>query len=198
MWKSKRKNSGFTLVEMVIAMMLLSLIALSASIAIRIGLKSYDKAGSFLKKMKSKDLNALLIFEQLKLASNYRWKGRTYPLFEGSSDKIIFMSRKSILNPAKPGFFKIKYEERDGKLWVSEEQIFDPSDVNREIKKDAVPLLENLDSIHFKYFNSRNWSDSWYKRKLPDAIYMEIKWEEEREIKMLIPIVIGKTFKVKQ
>jgi len=198
MWKSKSKNKGFTLIEIVIAIVLLSLIALSASIAIRIGLKSYEKTRTTFEKTKSKEINTLFLFEQIKLTSDYRWKGKIYNLFEGSRDKIIFISKKSILNPSKYGFFKVRYEEDEGKLWVSEEQIFDPSDVNREIKEEPTPFIKDVLSVQFRFFDGKNWNDSWYSKQLPQAIYVNIEWKNKKNTEMIIPIVIDRTLEISQ
>ncbi len=180
---------------MIIAILLLSLIALSASVAIRIGLKSYEKAGAAFKNLKSKTLNTVFLFDQLKLTCKYKWKGENYSLFEGENDELLFISKKSILNPSRYGFFKVKYKIEENKLLVSEEQILDPSEVNREFKKEATVFIKNFRSLSFKYYDGKNWNDTWHHSNLPEAIYLEINWNLDKKTQMIIPILIDRNLR---
>ena len=193
------RSKGFTLLEAVIAVFLLSLIALVCGMALRVGVTTYEKTQKYASKFESQTINYYRLFEQLKHTCPYKAeRGGRYDFFKGESDRVGFITSLSLTQPGIPGFFRVEYSYEDGKLWVREMRILDTSYLYKDWEdEDKRELLSGLQGLTFQYFDGKDWQDEWRKIGLPKAIKVKIE-SEKVQFSFIVPFVIGEQFAFKR
>lgn len=80
------------------------------------------------------------------------------------------------------GLFEViyKFNKNEGVLYLNQEQFVGVT--KKTVKKQWIPIAENIHSLELKFFDGRLWSNKWiYKerQKLPDAVEINIAFEDQ-------------------
>ncbi len=190
----KQPAAGFTLVETVIAVMLFSVMAISAYGTFRSGFLAYQRVELTLGS--DHELNMLMreLNEELKNAVSF-----ADAPFEGESDSIRFPSRLLRYTEGRlsEDLYQVSYQFRGRKLERTEERLR-RSFANHEVVKES---LLSLESCRFQFaYKKQNggveWKNEWGKDPylgLPRSIRLVIRHvnskqrEPEKTFHILIP-----------
>lgn len=183
------KQTGFTLLELLIAMALLSVIMLLIFGTLRIGARSWE-AGE----KKAETMSQVVIVEDFlrnHLTRVQPWvddfsEDEPVFMFQGTHEGLLFVSTLPLHNRGQGGWhtFNLKLvEKRDQTDLVVALDSFYPSlDEDNDAKIDDVLLIEGVDSIALSYFGSETpneepeWFETWEdKNFLPQMIRIAIQ-----------------------
>ena len=187
----RARQAGFTLIEVVLAMVLLGAMMLLLYSGLAFGLRSWDAA----------DLNGRRTADR-QIAENFlrREIGETFPLrfkdpltlklaFEGKKDELRFASARpagiSAGGLSLVGIAVEAAEDRTRNRNLVMRRAM-PDDAAKDFgpldKGDRTILFENIDSIAFQYFGSENdftdplWVDAWqFAGRVPQLIRVRIR-----------------------
>jgi general secretion pathway protein J len=194
---TRDQESGFSLLEIVVAVTLVAMMALALWSVMRISIQSWKRGTD---SMDSSQRNrSILDLVKKQMASIYgliappdlQSGGQLYPIFSGSDTSVQFISLNSLRFMDSPGLTMVSYDvvrdssgnvmlvEREAQylgLDPSRESIFD-----RKEDTGVTTIFEGLSSCSFEYFDPgtnekpSQWSNSWNAKeagRLPTAISM--------------------------
>ena len=181
-----QKNSGFTLLEVMLAMTLLSIMMVLLFGSLRIGAESWDKGESKIAEVNEKAVVYQFFKRHLPsippLWDNFS-DDEKYFSFQGEQDKLQFVS----VFPASAGrkglqLFEVGLDKVDkGVVKVQLKPFYPPSE-GQQWQQEEVILLENVKEFELVYFGKENvdsdgsWADSWQEKKyLPALIKIKIE-----------------------
>jgi len=186
-----RFNKGFTLLELLLAMSLSTLVILTLALALRFSLGMWWKGiGSQEEEIDFFKITHLLE-KQLKYISTFRIF-HTHGLFIGEEDNFCFVTNYSLLTANKAAPVLVKYELENGKIFYREIPFTYADKIETSLK-----ALDNTKPIELKipltwhcvYYEGGGAKNNWPKEKnnLPEAI--EIKANLKGKIyKFLFPL----------
>ncbi|MBF0344283.1 MAG: type II secretion system protein [Nitrospirae bacterium] len=145
-------SKGFTLIELIIAMTILTMIALILGFAMRLGIKSVEKSEAKIEYLERTRASLRIIESQLQsfVPLTYDDMGKRYYYFKGQEDNLSFMSSVSLWG-RQSGMIQVTYEvirDRDDdsmSLVVQEESAY-----TKETRSTV--LLKNFKEISFNFF----------------------------------------------
>jgi len=209
-------QSGFTLLELIISVTLLSLMAVSLWAAFRVTIRSWSRGTEFI------DINqrnrTILDLVKKQTASIYGLvapvevqSGRgIYPIFNGAETSVQFISLTSLRFQDNPGLTMVSYDlvrDHAGNYSLVEREAqylgLDPGrDVELTGRDDpVVPIFEDLESFSFEYFDPgtadrpERWENVWDGKEmgeLPAAISMTMVARDSRggllDRRLVVPI----------
>ncbi|SEK47125.1 prepilin-type N-terminal cleavage/methylation domain-containing protein [Colwellia chukchiensis] len=156
-----KKNSGFTLVEMLVAMVLLSMVLLIASSAYALFSERWDgRLGHFNRSVKqAKQL--ILVQEALKSVVSYvvtddNKRAKLY--FEGNRNGFVGVTLRSLFSPEVAAVVRVQIIQ---KADFSYQLIYQESAMTTQLLTqakqaltftDAVVLYDNLTAVEFQYY----------------------------------------------
>lgn len=164
------------MIEMVIALSLFAVVAISAYGAFRGGFAAYQRIESQLGSRHELDMLIRQMKTELRAALYYA------PIpFEGKSDKLQFPARlwRYENNALKEDLYEVVYQFRDGQLVRSEQKIKKSFAEGRS--PDLEPLLP-LSSCRFQFAYKLHGGDIIWKNELSDKPYQGIP----RAVRMVI------------
>jgi len=201
-----KRQGGFTLIELVIALALLGGMLLLIYSGINFGLRSWDAS----------DANGRRTADR-RIAFNFlrREIGETFPMrfkdsmqlkfaFEGKENSLRFVSsRPAGISASGLSLVGVQIEggeDRKRNLVMrrampdDEAKTFNPLD-----KAEATILFENVDSVTFQYYGNENdfteasWVDAWdYPARMPTMIRMRIRTADGATLPdMLVRVMLG-------
>ena len=194
-----RRPQGFTLLEVMISVTLISLILVIMAGAMRVSYRSIDKGevrSAYLERLK---VTFSLIDDQIQSAIPLGRRddeaGRLF--FEGSTDTVKFASNYS-LTEGRRGNVAVTYSARSGDdgtmaLYVEENTL--GVENTREVK-----LLEGIGGVRFEYFRKESdaeevqgeWVGTWTDELLfPRKIRITLTFPE-RKIVFVVPVRANK------
>jgi prepilin-type N-terminal cleavage/methylation domain-containing protein len=185
-----QSEKGFTLLEMLIAVTLVAMMALSLWAVFRISIRSWTRGTEFI------DANqrhrSILDMARKQMASTYGFMTPANPgrglmsrlIFNGTETSLRFISLNSLHFQESPGLTYAAYEivqESNGSFSLVEKearylgQDFDQEEPAGQSK--PMPVFRNLTSCLFEYFDPENRDTPWVRewdgeklRRLPEAI----------------------------
>jgi general secretion pathway protein J len=206
------KESGFTLLELVITFTILSLILLVIAGAMRLGSAAWERGEEKAEKFQRGRAGFSLLSQQLKSAYPYKVKAKQaepdYLAFQGASDSLRFVTNFSLKSRRPEGLvfvtYKIEEDKSSGKvLKVCEQRVLNKDFTEATPKdEDFLPLLEGLSEITFEYYREAEdeegtgeWVNSWDGKdetELPRQIRVNLKWKEKKEeSEILLPALVS-------
>ncbi|OPL14438.1 MAG: hypothetical protein AVO38_02390 [delta proteobacterium ML8_D] len=203
-------SSGFTLLELLIAVSLIAVLVLILSLSIHTGLRAYSRG---------KEINERLIIvssiEGLfgrQLRAVMREAGsdlKDFCEFHGQGNELSFVTTHVPLGSQAGGFFKVVYrfDEREKRLIYAQKAITRsedlkeslPDSVDLEDKLDLVErgwgisIVKGIDSLVFTYQDKsqsashdesapEDWKDNWNQGgKVPEAVAMGLTFPDNGE-----------------
>ncbi len=175
--KSGRYNqSGFTLLELIVSMTILSLVTVLIGSGFRLALDSWEKGETETEWTQRLRVLSMLLTQQLKSAYPYKVDdgNEKVVLFEGESDSMLFVTSLADLNYG--GFKWVRYSYKNETLLYNEGLLPD-KELDDVIKKNEEVIDENLEELMFEYYSreSSEWMESWSQgEELPGAVRIKI------------------------
>jgi general secretion pathway protein J len=193
------RQFGFTLVELLLSLSILSIILVVVLGALRIGVRSWEKGENVLSIQQRSRTILDQLTRQLTSASVLMRAQEEQPLvtFAGNSQSIEFTSSLPLISRIQFGPVHVKYvveTEPSGKkrLLLYEKNITAEDYLSERplrFDTDALVLIGELEDLRFEYVgNARdgpdlNWTSSWRSQKstdLPRAVRITYRDEKER------------------
>lgn len=185
--------AGFTLVELIIAMTLMSLISVSLYGLITVGARAASSGERVTEQARRYRIATTLLVRQLRSAAPERAviedeeEEQAVPYFLGEESSVEFITSQP-QGPNNAGLALVTYWYDDGMLMMSEEPHFLSFVTDRDSGRydDLVletPLLYDVESVRFAYqrFDVTGdgiWEDSWdasIEEQLPAGVRVEIE-----------------------
>jgi general secretion pathway protein J len=194
--QSGNAQSGFTLLELLVSIVLICLIVAIIGAAMRLGYRSLDKGEKKAEIQERFKVSLNLMDAQLQSGIPLKTTGETGEainqyLFEGKKDSVRFASNYSFIGGQK-GYVIVTYRVETGTndkrtLFAQENTI------GMENQKE-VKLLEGFDDIHFEYFfkeateEQGKWVEEWTDTAtLPENIRIHLV-RGDQHISLLVPM----------
>lgn len=176
------RSAGFTLIELIIAITILSLITVIIGGAFRLGIQAWEKGEKETGDSQRLRVLSSLLSQQLKSFYPYEIKmedkDEKVVLFKGESDSITFVT--TLTDSSYGGFKWVKYVFRDGALFYMEgllpDKKFQEKIKNKNKDKEEI-IDKNIDEFKFSYFSSDDdeWKESWdFGEDLPGAVKVNL------------------------
>jgi prepilin-type N-terminal cleavage/methylation domain-containing protein len=189
---SVRSQSGFTLLEIIVAVTLVALMAVGLWSVFSISVRSWSRGTEFMDANQRHRSIMSLVRKQMASAHGLlvppdpQQAGAGSLLFIGTDTSLRFISLNSLHFQESPGLTLVSYDvDQDTRgeyaLVEREARYFGrlPDEGNLENGSEAIPIFQNLSSCLFEYFdpgdadNPSRWVQEWDARqlgKLPLAV----------------------------
>jgi general secretion pathway protein J len=193
---SGNAQSGFTLLELLVSIVLICLIVAIVGTAMRLGYRSLDKGERKAEIQERFKVSLGLMDAQLQSGIPLKTTGETVEntnqyLFEGKKDSLKFASNYSFMGGQK-GYVIVTYRIETGT--DSKRTLFaQESTIGMENQRE-VKLLEGFDDIHFEYFfkeateEQGTWIEEWTDTAtLPEKVRIHLA-RADQQISLLVPM----------
>ena len=170
--QERLREKGFTLLEVLLAMTILSLIAVIIGVSLRLGIRAWERGESDADDSQKIRYVVEKFSQQIKSVYPYQMliDGERVIAFRGKSDSIFFVT--SSVKSSEGGLKWISYFVEDGNLMIQEGLLPDKQAVEKVLKEGKDFDLD-ASGLKFEYFSSkdRDWKESWdSKTELPGAM----------------------------
>ena len=203
----RRAQSGFTLVEVVLAMVLVAAMMLLVYSGLSFALRSWDAAEANGRRVAERRLAENFLRRELSELFPMRFKDplQVKLAFEGAADRLRFVS-------ARPpgiqmgGLSLVGIEMRDNREKRTRDLVMVramPDDAATDFgpleRAESHLMLEGVDRVDFSYFGSENeftepkWADSWqYASRVPELIRMRVRTSDGTMLPdMVVRLALG-------
>jgi len=169
-------SSGFTLFEVVIAFMILTLVLLGIGQGLYISQNAWERGEAETGATQRLRILSAMLSQQLKSAHPYNIKveNEEVVLFQGEEDSILFAS--ALADHSYGGFKWVRYSFKDRALFYNEGMLPD-KEVIEHVDDDEELLESDIEVVKFEYYfaNEEQWQDSWgMDEGLPDAVKITV------------------------
>ncbi|MBI5212970.1 MAG: prepilin-type N-terminal cleavage/methylation domain-containing protein [Nitrospirae bacterium] len=183
------REKGFTLLELLIAITILSLIAVIIGAGIRLGIRAWERGEADNDNSQKIRYFSERFSRQVKSVYPYQIEidGEKAIAFKGKSDSIFFVT--SSVAHSEGGLKWIAYFLKDDNLIVQEGDLPDKK-VMEKVFKEGEIFDSGVSELKFEYFSSKDkeWKKSWdSKTDLPGAV----KISSDSLPSMVIAIPLG-------
>ncbi len=174
------RRDGFTLIELIISIAILSIITVIIGAAFHLGIQAWEKGEKETGDAQQLRVLSSLLSQQLKSIYPYTIKmedkDEEVVMFKGEPDSITFVT--ALTDSSYGGFKWVQYVFRDGALLYKEGLLPDKK-IEENIKdKDKEEIIDtNINMFQFSYLSPDDdeWQESWdFGDDLPDAIKVNI------------------------
>ena len=202
-------SSGFTLLELLIAMLISALVVAAASQAFRVSLSSTQKgAERFEKNLRNEGIKKLL-WKQVTSIYPYKLSNDTF-FFKGEEDFMIFVTPFSLTDHYRKGFMIVSYtlstdEKKEMNLSIRETALIDEKQLLELWKQTDIEIFkqytggfhpfQNCKSISFAYLGEEStperdqvWRKKWEEKHPPKGIKITITRATDT-IDLIIPVM---------
>ncbi|MBI5739482.1 MAG: prepilin-type N-terminal cleavage/methylation domain-containing protein [Nitrospirae bacterium] len=172
-----REAGGFTLLELIIAITILTMITLIIGSGFRLGIQAWEKGEKATGEAQRLRVLSSLFSQQIASIYPYRMKledeDEPVVVFKGEPDSMVFVT--TLANSSFGGFKWVKYIYRDGDLLYKEGLLPDKK-LEEHIKKDEEIIDPGIGEVTFAYRDVEgDWEDEWdYGKELPAAVRVEL------------------------
>ena len=157
-------NKGFTIIEILISLVILSMIAIVSSNILKSSLDTEEETSQRLNSIKELNLASTIIRRDLRQVVNVNsrdfYGNNLYGTFisKVNSQDLIFNSNiKSLSNEVSP-IKRIQYKIDDNNFIRKQYFSSNPYDQDDFIK---IELIKNIDNLKFSFFHENSWHESW-------------------------------------
>lgn len=195
--KKRNRSSGFTLIEVIVAMVILSIITVIIGSSFHLGLNAWEKGEAEINEIQTFRILTGLISQQVKSAYPYKMKfeNEDTVLFEGEPDSIFFVTASA--GSSYGGFKWVRYRYKDNTLQYLEGILPDKKLLERT--NDEWEILESdIGEVKFSFLSPEDgsWSESWdLGNGLPGAITVRIGYFEPALISLPMTVVDAEDIK---
>ena len=209
--KIKSNKDAFTLLELIIALSIGTVLVLLVSFSLRTGLFQIEKGSRWLEES-YRENNALHFFRQQATSMRYEEINESV-IFDGDSEKIVFVTPISLEKSYGLGLMMVSYyleesdqgvslnyKERrfipDNNLSKFRDQIFDDS--------EEIEIVSGYEKISFKFLGTveskddendvsglsgPDWNDIWRENNLPKAIKIVLS-KNGQDKELIVPVMV--------
>ncbi|MCF6190509.1 MAG: type II secretion system minor pseudopilin GspJ [Cocleimonas sp.] len=177
-------NQGFTLLELLVAMVIFSFMSIMAYTTLANVFKSNEVITAQEEKLKKLQRSMMFIerdMRQLILRPRSSGYGKPSPALDSGlgSEGIIEFTRAGNSNPTdlvRSSLQRVRYDVQDKKLIRMSWNMVDHIDA----KPIAMSLLEGIESLSFKFLNNKNsWKENWNSAKeIPKAVELTLEHKD--------------------
>ena len=170
--------SGFTLLELIIALSILSMVIVLIGRGFHLGLNAWEKGESETRWTQRLRVLSGLMSQQLKSVYPYRMEidDEKVILFKGESDSVLFVT--TLTDSLYGGFKWVRYSFREETLMYKEGLLPD-KELTGEISGDDEIMDTNIEEVKFEYYSpeEEEWKGSWdFGEDLPGAVRVKISY----------------------
>jgi prepilin-type N-terminal cleavage/methylation domain-containing protein len=161
-----RSRKGFTLLELILSITILSLVALIIGSGFRLGLQAWERGNKELHSTQRLRALSGLMLQDLKSVYPYKMEidDDKVILFEGEENSILFVSTLGNSSQGGLKWVKYSYDDDDRSLSYSE-GILPDKEVLETVSDDRRSEIVDDDMVKmsFEYYSSEeeDWSDTW-------------------------------------
>jgi general secretion pathway protein J len=178
----KLSHRGFTLIEVLIALSLLSVMMLMLFAGLRIGAKSWDKGEN--KLVQVTEMSSVHNFFHNQLAASlplwddFTNKDKQFS-FQGTSKNLQFVASLPA-SSKRLGLQRFNIRLENNKIAVAIKPFYPSLDSN-QWKIEEVTLIDNIARLNIAYYGNENikerpqWQSAWDYDHLPKLVAIEIK-----------------------
>lgn len=177
---SNSRREGFTLLELIIAITILSLITMIIGSAFRLGIQAWGKGEHETGETQRLRVLSSLLSQQLKSSYPYEMPVEddieNAVMFKGEKDSIMFVT--TVTDSSYGGFKWVRYEFKDGTLLYKEGLLPDKK-IKDKIKEDAEIIDSNIEEFQLSYRQSNDgeWKESWdLGNGIPAAVKVKVSY----------------------
>lgn len=163
-----RGQTGFTLLELVVAITLMGLVLVVLYSGLRLGLNGWDSGEARAEATNRVRLTAEFLRRQLAQSMTVYWtndKQDETVVFAGQADRIEFVA-PMLAQLGQGGLYRVRIEAGDGGLWIRWRPYW-PTDPNAGEERETV-LLDGVSSVEWAYFGAERdddphpqWRSNW-------------------------------------
>ncbi len=173
-----RNKHGFTLLELIISITILSMVILLISSGYRLALDSWEKGENETAATQRLRILSSLLSQQLKSAYPYRTEidDKKAVLFRGDAASVMFAT--ALTDSSYGGFKWVKYSYDNGTLLYKEGLLPDKK-LSEKLSGDEEVIDTDLGEVKFSYFSADEggWKESWdFGTELPGAVRVRISY----------------------
>ena len=188
-------NRGFTIIEVLISLVILSIITLITSNILKSSLDTQYQTSSHLNKIKDINLSSSKIRRDLRQIVNITSRDFYGNNMSGSfvanqgTNSIIFNSNiRSVANDVSP-IKRIEYIFEDRQIKRRQYFSSNPYDQNQYIESS---ILTNIDELNFNFLSLDKWHSSWpinetSSKKIPRLIKIEFILDKKPYVWIIEP-----------
>lgn len=192
-------RNGFTLLELLISLVMLGIIAIILSSAMRIGLRTVSTGEKKIDHLERTRASFTIIDSQIQsqIPLTFEENGEKKYYFQGDMESLQFPSNYSIWGGRK-GYVMVRYKvESDdtGKQFLAVSENIIGTKSSRESR-----LFSAVDAIHFEYFfrdpteEKGKWADKWTDTgNIPEKVRLHLMYGK-KDISMVIPMRTSGSF----
>ena len=174
-------NKGFTIIEVLISLVILSMIAIVSSNILKSSLNTEQETSLQLNSIKELNLASTIIRRDLRQIVNVNSKdfygNNLYGTFisQINSQSLMFNSNIKSLSDEVSPIKRIQYELDDNNL--IRKQYFSSNPYGQD-DFTKIELIKNIDNLRFSFFHENSWHQSWpvslvASKKIPMLIKIE-------------------------
>jgi type II secretion system protein J len=174
-------NKGFTIIEVLVSLAILSMIALVSSNILKSSLATEQQTKQHLDSIKELNLASTIVRRDIRQIVNVSSKdfygNDMYGTFMSpiNSQSLMFSSNIKSLSDEISPIKRIQYELVDGTL--NRKQFFSSNPYEPDDYTNT-ELINNIDYLEFTYFYENSWHESWpisliTSKKIPTLIKIE-------------------------
>ena len=188
-------NKGFTIIEVLVSLVILSMIAIVSSNILKSSLETEQETSQHLNYIKELNLASTIIRRDLRQIVNVSSKdfygNFMYGTFIGSanSQSVIFNSNVKSLSDDISPIKRIQYEFEDNKL--IRKQFFSSNPYEPDDNTNF-ELINNIDDLEFTFLYENKWHESWpisliTSKKIPTLIKIEFSKQNKDYLWIIDP-----------
>ena len=202
----RSNEPGFTLLELLISITLVSVIIVILSMAVRTGLRAYVRGHEANRELVAVSAVQGLLGRQLMMAvrPGIGDLAKFYK-FKGEKDELIFVTTHVPMGAQSGGIFLVAYrfQNSSNSLVYAQRIVTDPMDVKKELPRQIAPdevsdlreqgwdvsVVQGVEDLSFSYLEKNrdmdagsidDWPSAWYRdRQLPAAVGAVLKFRNE-------------------
>ena len=188
-------NKGFTIIEVLVSLVILSMIAIVSSNILKSSLETEQETSQQLSYIKELNLASTVIRRDLRQIVNVSSKdfygNSMYGTFISSinSQSVIFNSNVKSLSDDVSPIKRIQYEFDDNKLIRKQ---FFSSNPYKPDDYTNIELINNIDDLEFTFLYEKKWHESWpisliTSKKIPTLIKIEFSKQNKDYLWIIDP-----------
>jgi prepilin-type N-terminal cleavage/methylation domain-containing protein len=182
-------KTGFTILELIVSITILTLVALIIGQGFRIGVNSWEKGEAETVETQQLRILSGMLTQQLKSFYLYRTKlddeVEESILFKGEADSILFVT--TLADSSYGGLKWVSYSYEEGILYYKEGLLPD-KDVMENIEGNEEVLASDIEEVVFEYYvgYEDEWNDSWENEDaVPDAVRVKLSYFQPFRINLM-------------
>ena len=183
-----RAQSGFTLIELVVALALLGVMMVLLYSGLQFSFRSWDAGELHGRREADRRIGENFLRRELTELFPMRWKDPMTLKFalDGEAQRLRFVSsRPPEVAMGGLSLVSLSVEEGAGRTRNLVMHRAMPDDAAKDFspleKSDSIVMLEDVDSVSFAYFGAENdfadprWQDSWTLARIPLLVRMTVR-----------------------